>query len=54
LTDDGLKALTGTDELRVFEIEKTKVTAAGVAEFAKRFPKCKVVWDGGTIEPTKK
>lgn len=53
LGDDGLKALTGTDELRLLELEKTKVTAAGAAEFAKRNPKCKVVWDGGTIEPKK-
>lgn|GEM_PF-5012137 len=54
VTDDGLKALTGTDELRLIELEKTKVTAAGAAEFAKRNPQCKVVYDGGAIEPTQK
>lgn len=54
VSDDGLAALTGTDELRSLEVQKTKVTAQGAAEFAKRNPQCKIVHDGGTIEPTKK
>jgi serine/threonine protein kinase/Leucine-rich repeat (LRR) protein len=51
ITDAGLRAFTGTKALELIELQKTKVTAEGVAEFAKRNPRCKVVWDGGTIEP---
>ena len=45
-----LKALTG---LTLLNVQNTKMTAGGVAELAKALPKCKVAWDGGTIEPMK-
>jgi hypothetical protein len=35
-------------------LKKTKVTAKGVEELAKALPQCKIIWTGGTIEPTKK
>ena len=35
-------------------LAKTKVTAKGVEALAKALPGCKIVWDGGAIEPTKK
>jgi hypothetical protein len=30
------------------------VTKAGVEKLAKALPTCKIIWDGGTIEPVKK
>ncbi len=54
VTDAGLERLTGLAKLNVLYLEGTKVTAAGVAKLAKALPKCKITWDGGTIEPAQK
>ena len=51
VTDVGLAHLTGSDALVQLDLKGTKVTAAGVAKLAKALPKCKIAWDGGTIEP---
>jgi hypothetical protein len=32
-------------------LTNTKVTAKGVEGLAKVLPGCKIVWDGGVIEP---
>jgi hypothetical protein len=34
-------------------LTNTKVTADGVQKLAKALPKCRIEWDGGTIEPKK-
>ena len=32
-------------------LQGTKVTAAAVEKLAKALPKCKIDWNGGTVEP---
>ena len=54
ITDKGLAHLTDCKTLTLINVKKTKVTAAAVAAFAKAMPQCKIEWDGGIIEPTKK
>ncbi len=53
--DDGcvpaLAKLTGLERLHV---DQTKVTAAGVDALKKALPGCKIVWNGGAVEPTAK
>ncbi|MCS6976609.1 MAG: hypothetical protein NZM31_06310, partial [Gemmatales bacterium] len=44
LTDPGLRRLTALRNLEELDIRDTKVTPAGVAEFQKALPNCKVVW----------
>ena len=51
VTDAGLEHLAGLKALAALYLSKTKVTAAGVAKLAKALPKCKIAWDGGTVEP---
>ncbi len=54
VTDVGLAALRNCNGLSNLTIHKTKVTPEGLAEFAKALPSCRIEWDGGVIEPTKK
>jgi hypothetical protein len=54
MTDAGLAHLTGVDKLTSLYRAKTKVTTQGVEGLAKALPRCKIQWDGGTIEPIKK
>jgi serine/threonine protein kinase/Leucine-rich repeat (LRR) protein len=49
--DAGLNSLVGLTELRELNITGTKVTKAGVDKLAAALPKCKIAWDGGTIQP---
>ncbi len=42
ITDDGLKTLQKIATLKQLDVRGTKVTAAGVAEFQKALPNCKV------------
>jgi serine/threonine protein kinase len=54
VTDRGLMHLRGCPNLVSLDLRKTKVTPRGVADFAELMPRCKIDWDGGTIEPTRK
>jgi hypothetical protein len=54
ITDAGLPHLAAIPKLKGLRLEGTKVTAAGVAALQKALPKCKIKWDGGTIEPSAK
>jgi hypothetical protein len=45
--------LQGIKSLVWLDMTKTKVTAVGVSGFAEAMPKCRIIWDGGTIEPRK-
>src|SRR5262249_24881228 len=49
--DAGLTHLHERHELKRLYLVRTKVTAAGVAGLQKALPNCKIVWDGGSIEP---
>ena len=40
--------------LTALDLRKTQVTAKGVSDLAKLIPQCRIEWDGGVIEPTKK
>jgi hypothetical protein len=51
VTDAGLADLAGLDQLTALNLANTKVTARGIEGLAKALPKCKIAWDGGTIEP---
>lgn len=51
VTDAGLANLAGLEMLTQVRLTNTKVTATGVTALANALPKCKIEWDGGTIEP---
>ena len=53
-SDAGIKHLAGPTNLAAINLQKTKVTAAGIDELKKALPQCKIEWDGGAIEPGKK
>ncbi len=46
-TDSGLSELKSLQHLKYINLQRTKVTAAGVADFKKALPECRVDWDGG-------
>jgi tRNA A-37 threonylcarbamoyl transferase component Bud32 len=52
VTDGGLKPLIECPSLVELKLAMTRVTRTGVLEFAKSAPQCRMVWDGGMIEPT--
>ena len=54
ITDAGLEHLSELNNLVSLDLRVSKVTAAGVQKLAKALPKCRIEWDGGTIEPAKK
>jgi eukaryotic-like serine/threonine-protein kinase len=51
--DAALAHFKGCKELTYLNAQLAKVTALGVAELAKAHPKCRIEYDGGTIEPKK-
>jgi formylglycine-generating enzyme required for sulfatase activity/serine/threonine protein kinase len=51
VSDRGLKVLAALPDFASVLLTGTKVTADGVAALHKALPKCKIVWDGGTVEP---
>ena len=53
-TDAGLEHVAKMTELLEVQLRKTKVTRDGVEKLAAARPKCRIEWDGGIIEPTKK
>jgi tRNA A-37 threonylcarbamoyl transferase component Bud32 len=52
ITDACFPKLLRHKRLTFLAVNGTKVTEQGVKEFAKAMPRCRVVWDGGTIEPS--
>ena len=46
-TDRGLSELKPLQQLKYLNLQGTKVTAAGVADFQKALPECRIDWDGG-------
>ncbi|KAA0137013.1 protein kinase [Gimesia chilikensis] len=54
ITDEGLKFLKQCSSLKQLDLTKTKVTPEGVKELKKSLPGCKILWDGGTLEPVDK
>jgi len=52
IDDTGLELLAGWTKLQHVNVNRTKVTEAGVKKLAAALSRCKIEWDGGTIEPT--
>lgn len=50
--DNGLRQLARKKTFSYLNVMRTKVTAEGVADFHEALPMCRIIWDGGTIEPT--
>jgi len=48
VTDARLKHLAGMKKMEVLLLNKTQVTAEGVAELQKALPNCNIYWRGGT------
>jgi serine/threonine protein kinase len=53
VTDAGVKLFASCKKLKSLELEKTKVTAAGIEELRQSLPQCRILWDGGVLEPGK-
>lgn len=53
VTDAGLAHLQNCRQLKDIRLKSTRVTAAGIGKLQGWFPKCKVEWDQGVIEPKK-
>jgi len=54
ITDKGLEHLQKMAGLTYLSVNAcSKVTEAGVKKLAAALPRCKIVWSGGVIEPTK-
>ncbi|MBI1346638.1 protein kinase [bacterium] len=53
VTDEGLESLLAFKNMRRLELEKTKITATGVEKLRRSLPQCRIIWDGGVIEPGK-
>jgi serine/threonine protein kinase/Leucine-rich repeat (LRR) protein len=51
VSDAGLENLKGLAALKEIDLTGSTVTAAGVKKLAAALPKCKITWDGDTIEP---
>lgn len=51
MTDTGLAYLKGCRKLRHLDVRQAKVTEAGVKHLASLLTQCKLVHDGGVIEP---
>jgi len=52
VSDAGLAHFKDCKNLKRLNVEKTKVTAAGIGGLAKALPQCRIEWDGSVIEPT--
>jgi serine/threonine protein kinase len=51
VTDAALDQLKRFQKLTLLNVKETKMTAKGVADLSKALPMCKILWDGGLIEP---
>jgi len=54
ITDQGLVDLRMMRALIHIDLQGTKVMATGVAGLHEALPNCRIVWDGGTVEPARK
>src|SRR5439155_7632966 len=54
VSDKGLAHFSGCKNLTWLNLKQTKVTRAKIEELRKAFPKCKIEWDSGVIEPKAK
>jgi hypothetical protein len=53
VSDAGVARLKECKDLLILTLAKTKVTAAMIQELKNALSKCRIEWDGGTIEPKK-
>ncbi len=53
VTDAGLVHLNDLKNLKELHLTKLKLTAKALEALATALPECKIVHDGGTIEPKK-
>ncbi|MCI0703791.1 MAG: hypothetical protein L0241_22255, partial [Planctomycetia bacterium] len=54
VNNDALTHLKQFKNLSYLFLKETAVNEIGANDLAKALPKCKIVWDGGTIEPKEK
>ncbi|MBX3397146.1 MAG: protein kinase [Gemmataceae bacterium] len=54
VSDAGIKHLQTMPKLKEMNLKSTKVTQAGVDKLKAALPGCRIEWNGGVIEPTKK
>src|SRR5262249_43969541 len=48
IDDAAAKHLAQIDSLRILKLLDTKITASGIAELRRTFPKCAIFWNGGS------
>jgi eukaryotic-like serine/threonine-protein kinase len=51
LTETGLAYFNNCPDLTEVYMDKTNITAAGIEGLKKSYPKCRIKWDKGVIEP---
>lgn len=51
ITDASVELISRFEKLTTLSVKGTKLTSSGVEKIRKALPKCKITWDGGTIEP---
>ena len=51
LTDEALESVAACRQLTLLDLSRVGVTAEAVQRLHEQLPKCRIVWDGGTIEP---
>ena len=51
ISDQGLAELEKLQQLVWLQLNATKVTPEGIERFRKAVPGCKILWDGGIVEP---
>ena len=51
ITDAGLVHLKNCKKLSLLNLMNTSVTAGAIDELKKTYPKCRIEWDGGVIDP---
>jgi hypothetical protein len=51
ITDHALDTISRFKHLQLLDVTRTRMTEAGVKQLAAALPGCRIIWDGGTIEP---
>jgi eukaryotic-like serine/threonine-protein kinase len=54
ITEAGLASLKTAKKLETLDLRRNKLTEARVKALAATIPACRIEWDGGVIEATKK